>query len=84
MISEKHLCGECKYSVVLPVASDLSAYECCCKQKNKAVNRDGVFTECFLLNYSKHKKAKKFTSIVDYKGKDYPDAERIRDMVMKK
>ena len=33
---------------------------------------------------SKYKKAKKFTSIVDYKGKDYPDAERIRDMVMKK
>lgn len=46
MIIEKHLCGECKYSVVLPVASDLSAYECCCKQKNKAVNRDGGLTDC--------------------------------------
>ena len=54
------------------------------KNKKTYIKAYNVFTECFLLNYSKHKKAKKFTSIVDYKGKDYPDAERIRDMVMKK
>lgn len=46
VIHEKHLCSECKHSVIIPVASDLSAYECCCTQKSKSVNRDGGLTDC--------------------------------------
>ena len=33
---------------------------------------------------SKYLDDKEFTSIVEYKGKDYDDAERIRDEGMKK
>ncbi|DBA59588.1 TPA_asm: hypothetical protein CBHJFHIM_00027 [Methanobrevibacter gottschalkii virus vir075] len=49
MISESHVCSQCKHKVSVPTDSKFKSWELCCKLKSKDVNPDGGLTDCCLF-----------------------------------